>query len=131
MQREPIRELLVEDDEEDFLFLRDLFSKVGGQRFRLHRVSTYDAGLEAARRSHYDVYLLNYCLDEHNGLELLRELDRDGRGVPVILLTADGDRALRRCLDDTIRQRKGHRYSGLLAPVGINPSLSTSPFSIA
>jgi signal transduction histidine kinase len=94
MGPEPIKVLLVEDDEKDFVILRDLLRKVGDQRFQLHRVSTYEAGLKAARSSRYDVFLVEFCLGEHDGLKLLRELGHDDRGGPVILLTGDEDRTV-------------------------------------
>ena len=41
--------------------------------YRLERVSTYGAALEAIRRREHDVYLLDYHLGERNGLELLQD----------------------------------------------------------
>jgi signal transduction histidine kinase len=93
MGPEPIRVLLVEDDEKEFAILRDLLREVGNPILQFHRASTYEAGLQAARSARYDVCLLDYRFGERGGLKLLHELVRDGCGVPVILLTGDGDRA--------------------------------------
>ena len=93
MDRRPIRVLLVEDDEDDYLLTRDLLAEIGPGEFDLEWVRTYEAGLEAAARCRHDVCLLDYRLDGRTGLELLREAGSAVK-APVILLTGQGDRAV-------------------------------------
>jgi diguanylate cyclase (GGDEF)-like protein len=83
--------LLVEDDEDDYIITLDLLSDVLGARLELEWVSTYDAAVEAIDRYSYDVYIVDYLLGGHTGLELLREAPAGGRKAPVILLTGQGD----------------------------------------
>jgi signal transduction histidine kinase len=86
----PIRILLIDDDEDDFLEARALLDDIPGLAFVLDWVKTYEAGLEALARREHDVYLLDYRLDGRTGLELLRQ---GAHGpAPIILLTAQGDR---------------------------------------
>ena len=85
-----LRVLLVEDDEDDYLIIRDLLSEM--KRFELEWVTDYDDALEAIERGEHDVCLLDYRLGERNGLELLHEASERGYKVPIILLTGQGDR---------------------------------------
>ena len=85
-----LRVLLVEDDEDDYLIIRDLLSEM--KTFELEWVTNYDDALEAIERGEHDVCLLDYRLGERNGLELLHEASERGFKVPIILLTGQGDR---------------------------------------
>ena len=92
MDSQLIRVLLVEDDEDDFFLVKDLFAEIQGQRFHLERVNDYDAGLVAMDRKDHDVYLLDYRLNGQTGLDLLREARGQGCQGPIILLTGQGER---------------------------------------
>jgi signal transduction histidine kinase len=89
--RKPVRVLLIDDDEEDFLLTRDLLSDLPDEGYRLEWVDSYEAGLVAVCAGEYDVYLLDYRLGAKTGLELLREARSDGCAAPVILLTGQGE----------------------------------------
>lgn len=89
-----IKVLLVDDDEDDYVLTRDWFSESQGARFELDWVASYDNGLEAIAHHQHDVYLLDYRLGDHNGLELLREAIANGCSAPIILLTGQGDREI-------------------------------------
>lgn len=83
-----IRVLLVEDDDDDFVLVQDLFGEMG-ERYWLQRVASYE---EAVKLDDcYDVCLLDYRLGAHDGLELMRDLRRLGFRCPMILLTGQDD----------------------------------------
>ena len=82
--------LLVEDDDDDYVLVQDLFEEIG-RRYRLERVSSYDEAVGLEDPSKYDVCLLDYRLGAHDGLELLRDLRRLGFRCPMILLTGQND----------------------------------------
>jgi diguanylate cyclase (GGDEF)-like protein/PAS domain S-box-containing protein len=86
-----IRVLLVEDDEDDFVLTRDLLGESRRTRFRLDWVTTHAQAMEALARDEHDVYLIDYRLGDHDGLEILREAKSLGCLRPVILLTGQGD----------------------------------------
>lgn len=86
-----LKVLLIEDDEDDYILIRELLADVTSTKYHLDWTATYDAALEAARNNIYDVYLLDYRLGERNGLELLNELSEGGHDVPTIFLTGKGD----------------------------------------
>jgi diguanylate cyclase (GGDEF)-like protein len=92
-----LRILLVDDDEEEFLLTQDLLSDrsyLSDQsqpvRFHLDWAATYEAALKAFELQQHDVYLVDYHLDQGNGLQLLREVNARGFNKPIILMTGRG-----------------------------------------
>src|SRR6185312_7126296 len=87
-----LRVLLVEDDDDDHLLTRDLLDEIPGVRVDLEWAASYDAGLKVLRQDRHDVYLFDYRLGLHTGLELLAEAVSRRCKAPVILLTGQGER---------------------------------------
>jgi DNA-binding response OmpR family regulator len=79
----PVRILLVDDDEDDYVITRNLVSEIRGRRYQLEWVDNYDKAVTAVRRREHDICLLDFRLGSRTGLELLRESktlnDRAGR----------------------------------------------------
>ncbi len=69
---EPIRLLLVEDDEDDYLITRDLLSSQSRARFQIEWRADFDEALAIIRERRHDVYLVDYRLGARTGLELVR-----------------------------------------------------------
>jgi signal transduction histidine kinase len=85
-----IRVLLVEDDEDDYVIVRDLLSEIQVWEFYLEWVSNHASALEKAKQNEYDICLMDYRLGGINGIELMREFLQNGFRAPVILLTGAG-----------------------------------------
>ncbi len=92
--KEPIRVLLVDDDEDYYVLTRAAFSDIQGQSYELDWKISYDDALAAMQRTRYDVCLLDYHLGKRDGLELLRDAHQGGYPAPMIMLTGHGDRAV-------------------------------------
>ncbi len=86
-----IRVLLVEDDEDDYILARDLFSEIDRGRFSLEWAATYEAALAIMLCNQHDAYLVDYRLGQNDGLALLRQAIASGCQAPIILLTGQGD----------------------------------------
>jgi signal transduction histidine kinase len=86
-----VKVLLVEDDKDDYVLVRDLLSQIAPSRYILKWEPSYKTALAAIRNGGYDVCLLDYCLGDHTGLELMREAAEMGCKAPIILLTRQGD----------------------------------------
>jgi len=86
----PLRVLLVEDDEDDYVLIRDLLAEIEG--LALDWVDGYEEALERLERGAHDVCLVDYRLGEMSGLGLMREAASRGHRAPMILLTGRGDR---------------------------------------
>ncbi len=92
MEKPPIKILLIEDDQDDFILTRDLLSGVDGGHFHLDWVQTYQEGLKQIEADMHDVYLIDYRLGADDGLQLLLEALQSGPQAPIIMLTGQADR---------------------------------------
>ncbi len=91
MNEFPLKVLLIDDDEDDYVMTRRLLAQIREHKFILEWAATYEAALEAAKHNEYDVYLLDYRLGERNGLAFLGEAQTYGCTAPIIVLTGQGD----------------------------------------
>jgi diguanylate cyclase (GGDEF)-like protein/PAS domain S-box-containing protein len=91
---EPLRVLLVEDDEDDFVLTQSMLLANGRTKFDLEWEQSYAAALDAVRVTRHDLYLVDYRLGEHTGLDLVRSAWGADPPAPVILLTGQDDYAV-------------------------------------
>ncbi len=83
--------LLIDDDEDEFILLREIFSAGRAMRgVHLQWVGTYEEAQAALCDPAYDVFLLDYRLGERSGLDLLRQAAAAGCRAPIIVLTGQG-----------------------------------------
>jgi two-component system, sensor histidine kinase and response regulator len=94
MTQPSVRVLLVEDDEDDYILTRDLLASSDAPGLTLDWLTTYEAARAAMTSGSYDVYLVDYHLGAHSGLELLREAAARGCDAPIIVLTGQGNREI-------------------------------------
>ena len=90
MYRDPnkVHILLIEDDEDDYIILRDcLLDLEQAYKYELDWVTTYKAGLIKIQRANHDIYLIDHYLGESSGLELLKEAVQAGCQEPIIIIT--------------------------------------------
>jgi two-component system cell cycle sensor histidine kinase/response regulator CckA len=89
MEDDKLKLLVVEDDEDDYLLVRDLLKT--GVNAEVERAATADQALERSGARCYDAMLLDYRLGARTGLEVLRDMRRRDIAAPVIFLTGQGD----------------------------------------
>jgi signal transduction histidine kinase len=94
MDKDCIKVLVVDDDEDDYVMTRDLIAEIPEARYQVEWLPTYDEALKELDNNRHDVYLFDYRLGKHSGLDLLREAIDKGCKAPVILLTGQGDREI-------------------------------------
>jgi PAS domain S-box-containing protein len=92
----PIKEtkinvLLVEDDEDDYMLTRALVSSRENANIRLDWVDSYEKAIEIILADKHDVYLIDYRLGSHTGINLIQEASHMGCRAPMILLTGQDD----------------------------------------
>jgi signal transduction histidine kinase len=96
MAQAPVKVMMVDDDEDDFIIVRDLLRDVGAGKYALTWVSQYDQALRQVCSTDVDVdvdvVLADYQLGSRSGIELVRDLLANGCKAPVIVLTGQGDR---------------------------------------
>lgn len=91
MNNSIIKVLLVDDDEDDYIITSELISEIERTSYDVEWASTYDDALGKINQRRHDVYLVDYRLGPHSGLELIEKAIRDGCTSPMILLTGQGD----------------------------------------
>ena len=87
---EPIRILLVEDDEDDYILTRDTLMEMGSPICTLDWASTYEAGFELFHQHRHDLYFFDFRLGVRTGLDLLRAARATDEYAPIMLLTGSG-----------------------------------------
>jgi signal transduction histidine kinase len=92
MSRQKLGVLLVEDDEDDYILVRDLLAESKQAEYQLRWVAGRPEARLALADPSYDICLLDYRLGEADGLELLREATGASCRMPIIVLTGYGDR---------------------------------------
>ena len=94
MSSDPIRVLLIDDNEDDAIILQATLTQVRGGSFNVEWVSTFRQGLEKLKEDSHDICLLDYCLGKETGLDVLGEALRFGSRIPIVMLTGTSDREI-------------------------------------
>jgi len=94
MTDQPIRILLVENDEEDYLITRDLFGEIENAVYSLDWVATAEEAIKRFEMRRHEIYLIDYRLGPTNGLQLLELAQKMRVSAPVIILTGQGEKEI-------------------------------------
>lgn len=94
MDSKPIKVLLVDDDEEDYILTRSLFKEIRSPKFTIDWVSNFDNAIECFNCRGYDIYLIDYRLGVNTGIDLLKKAIELGCKEPIIMLTGKGDQKI-------------------------------------
>ena len=86
-----IKVLLIEDDEDDFVIVKELLGGIPDKSFKMTWASTYQDSIEFLKQNNHDVCLLDYRLGVHDGIELLNIANESGISMPIIFLTGQGE----------------------------------------
>src|SRR5678810_1139328 len=91
VKQNKINVLLVEDDEDDYMLTRALVSSRENANIRLDWVDSYERAIDMIMAGKHDVYLVDYRLGPHTGINLIQEATQMGCRAPMILLTGQDD----------------------------------------
>tara|TARA_Y100001001_G_C7968045_1_gene294869 strand:- start:282 stop:1199 length:918 start_codon:yes stop_codon:yes gene_type:complete len=87
-KKSTVRMLFIEDNESDFHVLKKHAEATNGPRkYELDWASSYQQGLRKLESEHYDLVMVDYVLDESNGIELVKSLNSVAAYPPFILMT--------------------------------------------
>ncbi|RRN77088.1 hybrid sensor histidine kinase/response regulator [Pseudoxanthomonas sp. SGD-10] len=88
----PIKVLLIDDDEDDYILTKHIFSQIPyKEKYTLSWVNNYEEGINAMLKSKFDIYLVDYRLGKYTGIDLLSEAVKSNVNDPIIILTGKGD----------------------------------------
>lgn len=89
---EKIKVLLIDDDEDDFIITKDIFSQIPSvKKYELSWANSFEKGINAVLKQQHDIYLVDYRLGKNTGIDLLNEAILSGIKEPIIILTGKGD----------------------------------------
>jgi signal transduction histidine kinase len=92
MIQNEIKILMIDDDEEDFLIVRDIILRgVVHHKYTIDWRPSFDSGLKAISEKAHDVYLVDYKLGGRTGLELIKKALDLGCEAPLIILTGENN----------------------------------------
>ncbi len=83
--------LLVEDDKDDYILVKEMLHDARGKKYQLDWAATYAAGRQAILSQSYHAILMDYELGAQTGLDLIRDVYANGCKAPIILLTGRGN----------------------------------------
>jgi len=98
-RKQLVRVLLIEDDEDDVLLTREYLAESASFRFEVEWEPAAETAMAKMVNGNYDVFLIDYRLDRHTGIDIIKFAQDKGVNRPCILLTGQGD--LRVDLDAT------------------------------
>ena len=81
---------LIEDQRAEVDYIREILSQNRMTTFSITHNDRLQPGIEALLADPPDVLLLDLCLPQMSGMEVLRNLVRAGKNIPVIMLTGHG-----------------------------------------
>lgn len=96
MQTKPIKLMLVDDNEEDFILTKDLISQITNEKFKVKWNAidwkrSYKEALKSMIDNSHDIYLVDYRLEHNKGVDLMKEALSKGCLSPIIILTVKED----------------------------------------
>jgi two-component system NtrC family sensor kinase len=91
----PQRILLVEDDEDDAFFIKELIKELHIRPFpEIIHAHSPSFGLDLLQDDTFDICLFDYRLGEIDGIDLIQQVRSKGLHCPIILLTGQGDQEI-------------------------------------
>ena len=85
---------IIEDDEDDFLIIKDYINDIEGKNFVIDWIADYNAALNAIKNKGHHLYFVDYFLGHKTGLDLLEAAAELNCDEPIILLTGLGNKAI-------------------------------------
>lgn len=83
----PIKILVVEDDADDCIILKDLFTEIEGSQFDIGWETSLLAGLNHLEKEKVDIVILDMYLSDSVGLSTFDSIHAKAPTVPIIVLS--------------------------------------------
>ncbi|MFN8344633.1 MAG: PAS domain S-box protein [Spirosomataceae bacterium] len=91
MEKDTIRLLIVDDDEDDFFLTSDYLKEIRNKHFDITWASSFGEGILQLTQAKFDLCFFDFLLGAKTGIDLLQEAIRSGVSCPIVLLTGRGD----------------------------------------
>ena len=91
MEKEQINVLLVEDNADDAILVREFLAQNDRVRFTIEWAQLLEEGIERLQAGRFDIVLLDLGLPDISGLDTLGNLYFFSADVPIVVLTGQAD----------------------------------------
>lgn len=108
--------LIIDDSEMDFLIYSSMLTHLEEPHFNIHWAKSFQEGLDLLLTETWDAALIDYFLDHHTGIDLIRKVRAEKIMIPLVLLTASEERSV-----DLDAMRTG--VDGFLSKENLRPIL--------
>ncbi|MEL6555509.1 MAG: EAL domain-containing protein [Cyanobacteria bacterium J06621_11] len=86
--------LLIEDNPSDALLFEALISSSEFNQLKLHHTERFNDALNALQENTFDVILLDLCLPDGRGIDLVKQLKERMPQVPIVVMTGIQDESM-------------------------------------
>lgn len=86
--------LIVDDDEDDYFITSEYIKNIPGNDYQIDWCFSYEEALDLVKERIYQLYLVDYHLGAHTGLDLIKEAAQEKVEDPFILLTGKGNQKI-------------------------------------
>lgn len=100
MEKQVLKLLVIEDDSQDFILLKSFLNKSQRSSYVITHTQHFQEAVDMMLTEEFDLILLDYFLDGHTGIDLLKHAKIVGLDTPVVVLTGSSNAQL----DDTLMQ---------------------------
>jgi DNA-binding response OmpR family regulator len=90
MDDDKLEILIIEDDEDDYIILREMLNDIRGKDVEIEWLNSYQEASHVLARDSWDIILVDYDLGSGNGLDLIQEANDQGVKAPLIMVTGRG-----------------------------------------
>lgn len=89
-----IRVLLINNNNRDYEAIEKALNAIKNTKYKLEQEPNYEKALDAISKDLHDVYIVDFQLENHTGLDLIQEVVLRDIKVPVIIYAEDDDEDL-------------------------------------
>ncbi len=94
MKNTHLRIFVVDDDEDDLFLITEFLKGVDTFEISIDTEINYNRACSTIHKNEHDIYIVDYLLGPHTGVDLIKTCSDAGVNKPFILLTGKGDRQI-------------------------------------
>lgn len=86
--------LVIDDDDDDLFLTCEFLNAIDTFQLEIETETNYGRACQKTHENRHDIYIIDYLLGPHTGVELILECVKIGVNKPYILLTGKGDKLI-------------------------------------
>lgn len=94
MNKDSVKLLIVDDDEDDFYLTSEYLKDIPNKQFHITWASSFNEGMTQLSNTVFDLCFFDFLLGAKTGIDLLKIAIDKGLACPIVLFTGKGDRKI-------------------------------------